>query len=146
MDAIAANYDTYRAWFERSFDLIWRLPPELKAKERAIQALSDAEGQSRARAAKSLLAGLADTIALTDRYSSDEIRKLDGLFSRDELPTLTSMRLLMSKRVRKALKSGIQSEEEYDVVKALEDADLPINTIEKIRVTLADYELKRLAE
>ncbi len=143
---VSTDYELYRRWFERSLDLIWQMSPEMRAAADPMAAVAQAEAASSAMAVKSVAAGIGDTVGMTDRLPREEVARLDALFERDGLPSLTAMQNLFSREVRKILKSGrIASEEEFDTLKALEDADLPEDTKAEIERLLGDYELRLMS-
>lgn len=146
-NVVGKDYELYRRWFERSLDLIWQMPPDLRAKADPMAAVAEAEAVSPAKAVKSVAAGIADTVGMTDRHSKADIATLDALFARDGLPTLSALRALFSKKVGKILKAGrIESEEDFYTLKALEDADLPEATKAAIEKLTGDYELRLLSQ
>ena len=146
-NVVGKDYELYRRWFERSLDLIWQMPPELRAKADPMAAVAQAEAVSTAKAIKSVTAGITDTVGMTDRHSQQEIAALDAHFEREGLPSLSAMRNLFSKKARKILKSGkVESEEDFYTLKALEDADLPEATKVEIEALLGDYELRLLSQ
>jgi hypothetical protein len=143
---VSKDYQLYRRWFERSLDLIWQMPPEMRAKADPMAEIAKAEAASMAQAVRSVAAGVTDTVGMTDRLPKEEVARLDALFERDGLPSLSSMQALFSKKVRKILKLGkLQSEEDYYTLKALEDADLPDATKAEIQSLVGDYELRLLS-
>src|SRR5690349_10326565 len=119
-EIVAKNYDLYRKWFDRSLDLIWKLPPELRSKADPMAEVSKAENKSSVSAVKSVCSGIRDTVSITDRYSASDIAVVDKALEQDNLPTLTSMRLLFSKEIVKLLKlPSIDNERDYYTLKAL---------------------------
>ena len=137
------DYAIYRRWFERSLDVIWHLSPELRAYGDPMEAVAKAEAVSKARAIKSVSAGITDTVAMTQGYSQQEVASVDEAFVREGLPSLTAMRALLSKDIDKILKAGaVANEEEYYALKALEDAEIPETTRVEIEKLLGDYETR----
>jgi hypothetical protein len=141
-DIVSSDYALYRAWFERSLDLVWHMSPEVRASVDPMAAVAKAESVSASKGVKSVAAGIADTVGMTDRHSADEITAIDSLFKQEGLPTLTFMRKLFSRRIRRILKSGkVETEDDYYALKAVEDADLPERSRAKIAALLGEYEL-----
>jgi hypothetical protein len=137
------DYTTYRQWFERSLDVIWHLSPELRAHGDPMEAIAKAEAISKARAIKSVSAGITDTVAMTQGYSPQEVASADEAFVREGLPSLTAMRALLSKGIAKIFKAGaVANEDEYYALKALEDADIAEATRKEIERLLGGYEAK----
>jgi|ERR1051325_1985684 hypothetical protein len=138
---VQADYQLYRRWFERSLDVIWRMPSDLPPEADPMAGVANAEAASAATGVKSVAAGITDTISMTDRYSKADIESADAQFKREGLPTLTAMRALFSKRTRAILKSGkVTNEEDYYALKAVEDAELADSTRAEIERLLAEYE------
>ena len=143
-DIISADYSIYRRWFERSLDLIWRLPAELRIRADPMAELSKIEEKSPSRAANSLFTGIKDTIAMTDRYSENDIISVDKILEMEDLPSLTSIRTAFSKEVSNIINSGlIKSDEEYYTLKSLEDCDLPVYAKEQLNKIIGVYEADR---
>ena len=140
-DIIESNYEVYRKWFEESIDLIWRIPAEMRAGADPISELAKTESVSRTAATKALLAGILDTVSVTDRFTQADIAEADKILNEKNLPTLTSMRTLFSKNVRKILRQGsIENDDEYYALKSLEDASIPSNIKDQVVKFIADYE------
>jgi len=143
-DFIASNYALYRQWFEVSLDLIWKLPPSLRIRADPMAEISKFEDISHAKAIKALTAGIKDTVSMTDRYSDHDLDSADKFFLAHGLPSLTSLRILFSKKMSKIISAGeIKTDEEYFMIKSLEDADIPENAIAQVRSLIGSYELKR---
>lgn len=141
-NVVAKDYELYRRWFERSLDLIWRMPPDMRALADPMAEVAKAEAVSPARAVKSVAAGVADTVGMTDRLPKEEVAAIDAQFQRDGLPSLSGLQALFSKKVRKILKAGkLAREDDYYALKALEDADLPEGSKAQVQELLGDYEL-----
>jgi len=137
------DYAIYRQWFERSLDLIWHLSPELRAYGDPMDAVAKAEAISKARAVKSVSAGITDTVAMTQGFSQQEVASADEAFVREGLPSLTAMRALLSKDIAKIFKAGaITNEDEYYALKALEDAEMAEATRAEIQQLIGDYETR----
>ncbi len=61
---------------------------------------------------------IGDLIEESDALSGDEVRQLDELFRRAELPTLSDVRLRFHRRIRGILRSGeIKSDVDYYAVR-----------------------------
>jgi hypothetical protein len=105
------------------------------------------EEQSQAAGIRALISGINDTIAMTDRFSREEISKTDDKFRKDGLPTLTSVRLLFSNRLTEVLRKGIaDSAAEYDLLAAFEDADISLHLRERLDRIRGEYELRSQSE
>jgi hypothetical protein len=106
--------------------------------------ISKFEDISHAKAIKALTAGIKDTVSMTDRYSDHDLDSADKFFLAHGLPSLTSLRILFSKKMSKIISAGeIKTDEEYFMIKSLEDADIPENAIAQVRSLIGSYELKR---
>jgi hypothetical protein len=146
-NVISKDYELYRRWFERSLELIWHMPPEMRAIADPMAEVAKAEKMSPARAIKSVAVSIADTIGMTDRHSREDVARIDALFEREALPSLTSMKRLFSRKVGKILKSGkVTSEEDYYTLKVLVDRDLPEAARAEIEALLGGYELRLLSQ
>ncbi|TXI21485.1 MAG: hypothetical protein E6Q67_07575 [Roseateles sp.] len=142
---VERDYETYRRWFERSLDLIWRLPPQLRLKADPMAEVAKAEKISKSKAVRSLYAGIKDTVAMTDRYSAIDVQTLDANFKSESLPSLTSVRAMVVSKLDKIIKRGvILSEDEFYGLKSLEDCDISDETKAEVQRLLGAYEVKRL--
>lgn len=142
---IKLDYQIYRRWFERSLDLIWRLPHELRSKADPMEEVSKAEQRSQGSAIRSVSMGIKDTVAMTDRYSAADIKILDAAFEADSLPSLTAVRAMVVSRLDRIIKRGlIVSDEEFYSLKSLEDCDLSEGVRGEVQRLLGVYEIGRL--
>ncbi|MDG3443153.1 hypothetical protein [Nitrospirillum amazonense] len=142
-EAISADYHLYRRWFERSLDVIWGLPPELRAKADPMREIERAESKSISSAIKMLSSGIEDTISITERNSIGQLSIIDIKLQSDGLPSLSFIKNLFSKEIKKILKlKFIESEEDYFSLKNLEDCDPPEKVKMLIRELCGSYELR----
>jgi len=141
---LSEDYQIYRRWFELSLDLIWKIPQELRAKADPMSEIAKAEGKSLTMAEKALASGIKDTVAMTDRYSAGDIELVDEAFVKAGLPSLTAMRVVFSKSLLRIIKSSVvENEEDYCLLKSLEDCDLPEGAKNMIRKMCGAYEIKK---
>ncbi len=145
MDAVvAANYGTYRKWFEWSLGTIWRLPKELLTTANPMVEIAKAEQESSKRAVKSLSIAIRDTLAMTDRYSDADIQTADASFESAGLPSLTSIKAIFSKNISRVIAAGIiKSEADYYSIKNLQDAEIPDDLKKELEKLIGAYEIKK---
>lgn len=139
---IATHYDRYRRWFERSLDYIWRLPPALRQTADPMKRMREIEATAPKMAVKSLSQGISDTVGLTSRYSREDVAAVDALFRNEDLPTLSSLRMMYGRKLRKLLKqTHIMNEEDYYYLKGFETSEMPESMREKIQYLLGTFEV-----
>jgi hypothetical protein len=136
----AVNYDIYRRWLARALHLV--LPPELRGFADPMAAILKDETISKARATKAVAETITDLIAMTMGTPDANVQEIDQAFEADGLPTLTTLRRLLSRDVRRIFKAGaIANDEEYYMLKAL-DPGRDEATIVAIEKLLGEYESK----
>lgn len=109
----AENYEQYRLWLASMVALTM---PDVEAGSDVdpIRVLDETAETAPARAREGLGQAIGDVVEMTMNLSSDELTLIDQNLVAHGLPTLTELRLLFNKVVRRVMRRGsITSEAEY---------------------------------
>jgi hypothetical protein len=119
---IEDNYALMREWFKCALDIIWKIPPHMSSVS-PWDALLRFEHEHSGKAVSSLTQGIGDTISMSSRCAGSDLATVDREFGARELPTLSEMRLIYGKKLKKIIRRGkIQDEDEYYLVREARDA------------------------
>ena len=131
------NYETMRAWLARMApELFSQSSPEADP----ILALDRTFAASPANARKGLAMAIGDTIDMTDSWPAERVAAIDHSLKNEGLPTLTDLRLSLSKEIRRVVSRGsIKNEVEYYAVR---NAAEQTQDEEALWRLLSDYEGK----
>lgn len=134
----AQNYEQLKAWFARLVPEI--IPSNLITQEtHPIACLEQIEARWPAKARSGLAMAIGDTIEQTDGWPMEKVAAVDELLAKDNLPTLTEMRLRFSKIIRRVVaRESIKSEVEYYAVRNA--VELSNDSQEGLWRLLAEYE------
>jgi hypothetical protein len=143
--AVEREFATYARWFEFSLDKIWHLTPAQRAKYDPLAAVRDVKDKPTKRQVKALSQAVKDTVGMTDRHSAAELAALDASFLAQGLPSVSFLKTVYSKDLEKILGQGsIDNEEDYYLLKSLEDLDVPDDTKRRARELYGKYEIDHL--
>jgi hypothetical protein len=136
------NYDSLREWYRVALDIIWRIPPNMTSVSPFVS-LIRFEEEGNGRAVKPLAGGIADTIAMSSRFAGSDLAAVDREFSSRGLPTLSELRILYRKELKKIIGRGeILDDDEYYVVREARDAISNADAVKQIDELIANYENK----
>jgi len=131
------NYEKMRAWLAR---MAPELFPRSSPATDPILALDRTFATSPANARKGLAMAIGDTIDMTDSWPAERVAAIDHSLKNEGLPTLTDLRLSLSKVIRRVVSRGsIKNDVEYYAVRnAVEQAQ----DEEALWKLISDYEGK----
>jgi hypothetical protein len=107
--------------------------------------VTKAEITSKAAAIKSLSSGIRDTVSMAGKMPREKVVALDHAFIDIELPPYSTIRSLASRDLLHIIeKSCLSSDDEYFMLTALQDVDLPTETQRRVTELLGKYELNKI--
>lgn len=120
----AEEFETFRAWSASFIEHAISLPSNLPPQSHPIAVLDAMAHESPARARQGLEMMIGDFVEGTAHLSMEEVDRLDTIFCRQKLPTLSSIRARFMKQIKSIVKRGIiRSEKEYYLIRnAIEGA------------------------
>ena len=114
MKVTADNYESLKGFFGWMVNNVMTLPVGLAPEGHPMVQIKMFEEKSAAIARQSLRIGIGDTLELTMDWGAEKIRAADEALAALHFPTLTTVRLEFSRKIRGIMSRGrVRSEAEY---------------------------------
>ena len=129
MKVTAENYESLKGFYGRMVEYTRMLPPNLSPESHPMAHLKIFEEKSPAIARRSLTLGIGDMVEMTMDWSSEQIRAADIALADLRLPTLTTVSLEFSRKIKGILdRRCVRNETEYhalrNVVESMADSQM----------------------